>query len=147
MNLEVQIKDYQRKELSDVLPDTATHITKIKFPIVETGDHYDLLIKAVDDNSTGRYRILLGIDSPEVLDGKGHGVGDPIIREPKEIGVGFELRQITEVNQQNENFGVVGIFRAEWVDHKLAFDASDHETRTLVYVDRQLGRPCSATRG
>jgi hypothetical protein len=64
--------------------------------------------------------------------------GDPIIREPKEIQVGFELQQITQVDQQNERFGVVGVFRAEWTDKNLAFDASDHEATTLSYADRQL---------
>ncbi len=138
LELEVLLKDFQRKVLSDVLPDTTTHTTKIKFPIIETGDHYDLVVKATDGKATGDYRILLGIDSPEVMEGKGRSVGDPIIREPKKIRVGFELQQITEIDQQSERFGVVGIFRAEWTDHNLAFDASDHDTATLTYADRQL---------
>jgi hypothetical protein len=48
LEVEVLIKDFQRKVLSDVLPDTKTHIAKIAFPIVETGDHYDLVVKAAD---------------------------------------------------------------------------------------------------
>jgi hypothetical protein len=138
LELEVQLKDFQRKVLSDVLPDSETHITKVAFPISETGDHYDLVVKAADGNTTGDYRLLLGIDSPEVLEGEGHDVGDPIIREPKKIRVGFELQQITEIDQQSEKFGIVGTFRAEWTDHHLAFDASDHETTKLTYADRQL---------
>ncbi len=138
LELEILLKDFQRKVLSDVLPDTETHIARIAFPIIETGDHYDLVVKATDGKATGDYRLLLGIDSPEVLQGKGHNVGDPIIREPKQLRVGFELQQLTEIDQQSERFGVVGIFRAEWTDHNLAFDASDHETTTLTYADRQL---------
>ena len=224
LELEVQIKDFQRKILSDVLPNSETHITTVAFPIVETGDHYDLVIKATDGKSSGDYRALLGLDAPEILEGKSpmmptyaslgeadygaiidymkqslgavsastpesekrrsvqygkrlyedhcadchtisrqgftvHGAdwllstadaairnaiadawhfGDPIIREPREIRVGFELQQLTEIDQRSERFGVVGTFRAEWTDHNLAFDASDHETKKLTYADRQL---------
>ncbi len=73
----------------------------------------------------------------KVISGE-HTVGNPIIREPKKIRVGFELLQVTSVNQQNENFGVVGIFRAEWHDTSLAFDPSDHEATKLTYADRQF---------
>jgi len=138
LDLEVQIKDFQRKVLSDTLHSPATHITKVKFPIVETGDHYDLVVSSEDGKATGNYRILLGIDAPEVLEDIGHNIGDPIIREPTTIHVGFELQQITDVNQRGENFGVVGVFRAEWIDHTQAFDASDYETKKLTYSDRQF---------
>jgi hypothetical protein len=42
--------------------------------------------------------------------------------QPREVGVGVQVRQIQSVDQKAENFGIVGILRLEWDDPKLAFD-------------------------
>jgi hypothetical protein len=132
--LEVELKDFQRKVLVDSIMDENGIIT-IEYPIMETGDHYDLVIESADGQSTGDYRLLIGIDAPQILTGQAEVTGDPIIREPFEIQIGFELLQITGVDQQNKNFGIVGIMRAEWTDHAQAFDASDCQCVEKTYAD------------
>lgn len=47
-------------------------------------------------------------------------IGDPI-----EVGVGIEIKQITSVDQQSENFGAVVTLRMEWTDPKLSFTADE----------------------
>lgn len=132
--LEVELKDFQRKVLVDSIVNETGHVT-IEYPIMETGDHYDLMIEAADGQSTGEYRLLIGIDAPQILTGEAEVTGDPIIREATLIEMGFELLQITAVDQQNKNFSIVGIMRAEWTDHSQAFDASDCQCLEHIYAD------------
>jgi hypothetical protein len=136
--LEVELLDFQRKVLADSVLGANGHIT-IQYEVAETGDHYDLLVEAADEQSTGEYRILIGIDAPQILTGMAEPTADPLIREATSIQIGFELLQITTVDQQNKNFSIVGIMRAEWLDHTQAFDASDCQCLEEVYADdRQL---------
>ena len=138
LELKVQIRDFQNKVISEALPSSTSNITKVKFNITETSGRYSLVVKPKYELTAGDYRVILGINSSGVMEGEGRERGEPVIREPMEINVGFELNQVTNVNQRDENYGVVGIFRAEWVDRSLAFDASDHEATVISYADRQF---------
>lgn len=72
--------------------------------------------------TSGSFRLLVGLNSPEVLEGKGQGAGRPLIQQPIQVGVGIHMDQISEVNQRGENFGVVGDLTLEWLDPAFAFN-------------------------
>jgi hypothetical protein len=74
--------------------------------------------------TSGSFRLLAGVNAPEVLEGKGESVGRPLFRQPIQVRVGIRLDQITEVNQRGENFGVVGDLSLEWVDPAFAFNST-----------------------
>lgn len=73
----------------------------------------------------GDYRILLGVNTPDVLSGQANIEGREIARPPLGVGVGLELEQIIEVNQQSEFFTAVANLQMEWTDTTLAFNPED----------------------
>ena len=72
--------------------------------------------------TAGNFRLLIGLDAPEVLRGEGESTGRELLREPIPVDIGLELQQITGVDQKAENFGVVGTLVMHWRDLALAFD-------------------------
>lgn len=134
----IELLDFSRKILISGDADEENRSISFSYPIVAAGDHYDLKVGNRDGETTGGFRLLVGLDSPTVLEGHAHETGDPLIKAPTEIQVGIEVLQITNVDQKSENFAIVGVLRAEWVDHRQAFDASDCQCNDKVYTDRQL---------
>ena len=60
-----------------------------------------------DDLTYGDYRLLIGVNAPEVLSGKAEPEGRVVAREPIEVEVGFVVEQITHVDLQSEFFTAV----------------------------------------
>ncbi len=134
----VELLDFSRKVL--VAGDANDDHSSVSFAyyVEEGGDHYDLYVGNRDGQTTGKFRLVIGIDSPTVLEGHAHLIGDPIIKASTPIDIGVELLQITDVSQKSENFGVVAILRAEWTDHDQAFNPADCQCSEKVYTGRQF---------
>jgi len=121
------LRDFGNKPLrSGNLNGKADHAI-LSMPIEETAVNYSLDISGCceDSATTGDYRLLVGINAPEVLSGLGESLGIQIINEPKEVKVGIRLQQITDVDQIAENYSVVATLRMEWFDPRLAFNPYD----------------------
>ncbi|MEA3276539.1 MAG: hypothetical protein U9Q81_14865 [Pseudomonadota bacterium] len=67
-------------------------------------------------------RVLLGINTPEVLEGEAEERGRPVILEPLKVSVAIRVDQISSIDQKAENFSVVGSLIIDWVDPALAFN-------------------------
>lgn len=79
------------------------------------------------------YRLVVGLDAPEVLTGQVESEGQSIIREPIPVRIGLKLHQITGVDQKAESFGVVVAIRLQWRDPNLAFDPADCRCRFQLF--------------
>ncbi|MFC2023705.1 hypothetical protein ACFLT5_03095 [Chloroflexota bacterium] len=92
----------------------------------EDGQNYWLEIASWgegDKTTAGDYRLLVGVNAPEVLTGVADAEGGrDVVLEPIEVRVGATLEQIVDVNQQSEFFTAVGSLQMEWIDPALAFN-------------------------
>jgi len=69
----------------------------------------------------GKYRIIAGINAPEVLHSDTVDRGLPVFQETGNVKIGLSIDQIVNVDQQSENFTVVGSLQMIWQDSALAF--------------------------
>ena len=90
--------------------------------------------------TSGDYRLLLGLNRPEVLEGQGKTEGRPIVREPILVKLGLKMQQITGVNQKEEHFGVVGELWMEWRQPDLAFRADTLQRHYKVFTGDSFRR-------
>jgi hypothetical protein len=86
----------------------------------------------------GDYRLLLGVNAPEVLTGQALTEGRLVAREPIDVGIGLVLEQIIEVNQQSEFFTTVANLQMEWTDPALAFNPEDCNCDFKVYSEEKF---------
>ena len=72
--------------------------------------------------TTGEFRLIAGFNTPEVLEGQAANGIRAVIRRPIPVKMGVEIQQIVSVDQQAENFSVVGDLIMEWRDPRLAYE-------------------------
>jgi hypothetical protein len=85
--------------------------------------------------TSGDYRLLLGVNAPEVLSGQAQTEGRLVAREPIDVGIGLVLEQIIEVDQQSEFFTAVANLQMEWTDPSLAFNPESCNCDFKVYSE------------
>jgi hypothetical protein len=71
-------------------------------------------------NKTG-FRLIVGINAPEVLEGKAVARGIPVFQQSRSVQIRLWVDQIANVDQQKENFSVVGSLELIWQDPAFAF--------------------------
>jgi hypothetical protein len=72
--------------------------------------------------TTGDYRLLVGVNAPQVLTGEAKTEGKAVVREAIEVQIGINVEQIVDVDQQQEFFTAVTSLQMEWTDPALAFN-------------------------
>ncbi len=132
----LRLEDFSGKQLrADSISDQQVNAA-LEYTFQEAG-HYRLRISSCCEEGTrtkGDYRLLVGINAPEVMTGKAAPTGSPLIKKPTEVRVGIKLQQITSVDQKAENFGVVADLRLEWTDPKLAFSPDTCQCESKLFT-------------
>jgi len=101
------------------------NVAQLQYAFTEESRNYSVHLSGTPEGNqqiSGSYRLLLGLNAPEVLKGQGKPVGRPLIREPIQVRAGIYVDQISEVNQRDENYGAVGDLVLEWNDPAYAFN-------------------------
>lgn len=99
---------------------------------------FDIVVEACcedDQRTEGDFRLLLGINEPDVLTGVAQEKGEAIVLEPIEVDIGLKMQQITGVDQKAENYGVVATAQMEWLDPALAFSPDDCQCDFKTFND------------
>lgn len=137
-------RDYGEKPLrsANLAGDQMT--ATLEYPIEDAGGNYSL--KVITRGGEGEYRLLVGINAPEVLAHRAEPTEAPVLQEPIEVRIGVTLQQITNVDQVAENFGAVAELQMEWQDPALAFSPDDCQCTYKVYTGNQFEQ-AMATQG
>ena len=139
----IRLQDYGRKTMRAGNLSGEQRSATLKFTFPEQGLNYALEISGCCEEggaSTGEYRLLAGVNTPEVLMGEAATKGKPVFLEPTDVQVGVKLEQITDVDQVSENFGIVATIKMNWIDPKLAFtpDSCQCAFKVLTFLEFQL---------
>jgi hypothetical protein len=109
----------------------------LEYQLPRKGEGYRLKISSEDPTgktTAGNFRLLMGVNAPEVLRGEGEPTGRDLLREPIPVRIGVKLQQITAVDQKAENFGVVATLVMHWTDPALAFDPETVQDRFQIFT-------------
>ncbi len=120
----IRLQDFGHKTLRTGNLSGEQRSATLEFTFPERGLNYALEISGSFKEggaSEGEYRLLAGVNTPEILMGEAATKGKPVFLEPTNVQVGVKLEQITDVDQVSENFSAVASIKMSWVDPKLAF--------------------------
>ncbi len=93
-----------------------------------------------EEGSSGDYRLLVGVNAPDVLNGMGQETDEGIIKEPIPVAIGIKLQQIVEVDEQNEFFTAVASIQMEWDDPTLAFSPDSCDCVFKTYTEKDFAQ-------
>ena len=88
----------------------------------------------------GDYRVLVGVNAPDVLTGQAQPQGGKVLDTPIEVQTGLKIFRISAVNSQDENFTVIGSLRMDWTDPALAFSPDSCNCSVKLYTDKEFDR-------
>ena len=121
---QVILKDFGEKPLRSGNFGCNQTTATLQYTFDDRASGYILDIASCSNNeevTTGDYRLLVGLNAPEVLTGSAVSRGRSLLRQPIVVQVGLLMDQIIEVNQQQEWYSIVGTIQAEWTDPELAY--------------------------
>jgi hypothetical protein len=101
----------------------------------------------VEGPTADEYRLLVGLNAPEVLTGQAETMGRSVLREPLEVKVGVKLQQITDIDQKAENYGAVVSLVMEWDDPSLAFSPDSCNCRFKNFTQKDFDKFIALTGG
>jgi len=82
----------------------------------------------------GSFRLLLGLNAPEVLQCNGEPGGREILQHAIPVSIGVKMQQLTSVNQKSENFGIVATIVMHWKDPRLAYNPETVPDRFKIFM-------------
>ncbi|HFD38274.1 MAG TPA: hypothetical protein ENJ31_00265 [Anaerolineae bacterium] len=128
------LTDYGQKPLRSANLSGEQAAASLQYEFDENAANYQLRL-AARDRTPLEYKLLLGVNAPQVLEGELPAGQGPVLLESIPVSVGVKLQQITNVDQVAEKFGVVAELRMEWQDPDLAFDPSSCHCDYKVFTD------------
>lgn len=135
------LRDYGNKPLTAGNLSGEARTASLQYSFSERSENttLEILGGGVDQQTKpGDYRLLVGINQPEVLSGSAPATELPALRQPIEVQVGVKLQQIIDVNPQNEVLSLVGSMRMEWKDPALAFSPDTCQCKSKVYTEKEF---------
>jgi hypothetical protein len=121
----IVLKDYGNKTLTTGNWEGKAHNATLQYAFGnDSKNNYLRIQSGIGERgnfTTGDYRLLLGINAPEVLTGEAKTRGRDIAIKPIEVKTAIQLEQLTGVDQKQASFGVIAGLWMAWTDPTLAF--------------------------
>ena len=138
------LRDYGGKALQASNQEGQAPQAVLQYTVTETAVGHTLEVRAAalpDGTVTeGDYRVLVGLNAPEVLTGQAKPQGDKVLAAPIEVQTGLKILRISAVDSPNENFTVLGSLRMDWTDPELAFSPDSCDCSVKLYSDKEVDR-------
>jgi hypothetical protein len=120
----------------------------LQYTFAEAGRNYRLEVESGrEELAESDYRLLVGLNAPQVLTGAAESLGRAIVPGPVEAQVGVRLQQLTNIDQKGENYNAVVSMRMEWTDPSLAFSPDACECRSKVFAQADFNQFIALTGG
>jgi hypothetical protein len=135
------LRDYSNKpiQVSNLNGQASAASFQQAFP--EGGSNYALQIRAAEPNvQSGDFRLLVGVNAPEVLDGQGQPNSESLLKLAIPVKVGLKLQQIINIDQPNEIMNIAGTLRLDWTDPALAFNPDDCDCSSKWYTENEYNQ-------
>jgi hypothetical protein len=116
----------------------------------EGGESYSLDVYSAPKGqkpTSGEFRLLAGVNAPEVVSGTAAPNSQNVIRLPSQVQTGFKLQQIVSIDQQNEIMNAVGTIKLAWQDPKLAFSPDECNCQVKEYTENNFNQFLTETGG
>lgn len=138
------LRDYGGKavQASNLTGQAAQATLEYMLPEGGVGYSIDVLgsSQAEGGATTGDFRLLVGVNAPDVLTGEATPQGDQILQAPIEVQVGIRINRISAVNSQDENYNIIGNIRMDWSDPALAFSPDTCNCSVKLYTEKEFDR-------
>ena len=124
----LKLEDYSGRTLRYANTTQRQNIASFEFPAGDIIDNYRVTVVACCDDAeltTGTYRLLVGINEPQVLTGEALSAGRGVLQGAQIVTIGANLQQITDVDQKAENYGAVYVLEMHWKDPNQAFSPDE----------------------
>jgi len=122
----------------------------LEYELPQGGQAYSLDIYSTPiggEPTSGDFRLLAGVDAPEVLTGQAEQNSQRVLRTPVEVQTGLKLQQIVMIDQSNEIMRAVGTIQLSWNDQKLAFSPDECNCEVKEYTENEFNQFLEDTGG
>jgi hypothetical protein len=129
------LRDYGEKLLRSANLAGAESSASLTYHVDEESSNNSLRVLAAGDGGEGEFRLLVGLNAPDVATGEAEITeGASVLEQPIEVRLGVKMEQITNVDQVAENFSAVATLQQEWHDPKLAFRPDECDCVLKTYA-------------
>lgn len=110
------LQDFVGKQIRDESAPSGANAAHFEYTFPEAVSGYQLIILPHGTLAAtgGAYRLLIGLNAPEVLTGNAAQTDRKITADPVPVYIWLTIDQISNVDQRNENFTIVGSLYLRW---------------------------------
>ena len=144
------LRDYGNKPVTVANLQGTAGQASLEYNFPEGGQAYELDIYGgpQDEASTsGEFRLLAGVNAPEVLSGTAEPNSQQVLRLPIPVQTGLKLQQIVAIDQSNEIMTAVGTIKLAWQDPRLAFSPDECNCEVKEYTENNFNEFLNKTGG
>lgn len=119
----VLLQDFVGKSIRSTNIKGDSDTVTFEYTFTEDAAGYQLILSPTSATTTtsGSYLLLVGVNEPEVLTGTAEPTDQQVFELPTLVSIWLEIDQVSNVDQRDENFTVVGSLYLRWNDPARAF--------------------------